>query len=331
MTNKFDSGTERGLYITMYRRSKRRIIRNPAVVLTIIIVIAIGIFLYFQWDTIVDKTARNILTEQEPAISETEEIPAYEPESVPPPPTGDLSYAEKILEENSNPLNFDTKSCEELQQRIDLFFTHLDEQEYIQAYNLESGSKKHFQNILQKVFANPPIVVRETDSLFTILTNTAHFYRILGKTNVNLIKEILNRESDNLEITAALFAEWSERNAECSTENTAIRLPLQGLYEYAGFFLNTLGGQAYLFRRDSRIRMLIKYYCILTLDRANVQILNRHGIDIRSPIKSMINEMQASDTMVYREEYLRTLLELREKYQAQSPDTEETPIREEVL
>jgi len=35
--------------------------------------------------------------------------------------------------------------------------------------------------------------------------------------------------------------------------------------------LDTFGGRSYLLRRDSRIRLLSSYYCILVLDRSNDQ------------------------------------------------------------
>jgi hypothetical protein len=36
------------------------------------------------------------------------------------------------------------------------------------------------------------------------------------------------------------------------------------MYEYASY-LNTLGGRSYLMRRDSKVRLLTTYYCILVL------------------------------------------------------------------
>jgi hypothetical protein len=206
-------------------------------------------------------------------------------------------------------------SCEKIDQEIQAFFSYLDSQGYIAAYDLKDGSQSHFRGMLEKLFANPPIVARETDSLFTILTNTAHFYRILGKRNVLLIKDIMIREADRLESMMDLFEQWSRTAKSCTPQKTKIHLPLKDLYEYAGFFLNTMGGQAYLFRRSSHIRLLIRYYCVLTLDRANAEIFNRHGIDILPHLESVISEMGIFETMKYREHYLKTLRELQDKYQ----------------
>lgn len=93
-------------------------------------------------------------------------------------------------------------------------------------------------------------------------------------------------------------------------------MPLGSLYEYGGFFINTLGGQAYLFRRDSRLRLLVKYYAILIIDRADSNDMNRHGIDIRVAIEALIDEMAASQVLADQDEYLTKLAALQTKYQS---------------
>lgn len=212
-------------------------------------------------------------------------------------------------------LDLSNRTCQELDAEIQEFFHYLDSQQYIASYNLQGGSQVHFKKLIDKLLANPPIVVRETDSLFTILTNTAHFYRVLGQDNILLLRDIIIREADALESTFALLDQWSKTGNQCQDVRTDISLPLPKLYEYAGFFLNTLGGQAYLFRRNSHIRLLIKYYCVIVLDRANADVVNRHGIDITLPLESLINEIEIGETMTYKEQYLRTLRELQNKYQ----------------
>jgi hypothetical protein len=244
--------------------------------------------------TVLEKEIKELTTPPPPPVSEVTE------EELPPPPAMALG----------------NMTCQELDAEIQKFFSYLDSQQYMAGYDLKDGSQAHFKQLVDKLLMNPPIVVRETDSLFTILTNTAHFYRVLGKDNVLMLRDIIIREADILEPTFALFDQWSQTGAQCPTARTDIQLPLAKLYEYAGFFLNTLGGQAYLFRRNTHIRLLIKYYCIMVLDRANAEVVNRHGIDITPPLESLINEMEISETMVYKEQYLRKLRELRNKYQA---------------
>ena len=40
------------------------------------------------------------------------------------------------------------------------------------------------------------------------------------------------------------------------------RPSIEQLYRYACFFLETLGGRSYVFRRDSKVRILTLYYCV---------------------------------------------------------------------
>jgi hypothetical protein len=207
-------------------------------------------------------------------------------------------------------------SCRETHARVADFFSYLDQRTYLAVYELEGGSERHFSKLIEKLFANSPVVVRETDSLFTILQNTAHFYRVMGRDNVFLAKDILEGEAAILEPTLADFYRLSLETPDCTGEKQAITLPLENLYEYAGFFLNTLGGQSYLFRRAPRIRTLTKYYSVLVIDRADEQGLNKYGIDLRPTLDGLTEEMEAMPNLTSREEYLRTLQNLKIKYQA---------------
>lgn len=209
-----------------------------------------------------------------------------------------------------------TSPCEQTEKEISTFFNALDGAEYIHARQLKDGSQKYFNLLIDKLLAKPPVVAGERESLTSILHNTAHFYRVLGKNDLFLIKGILEQEGDSMESTLALFYRWSELAPKCDTAKDMTHLPLAGLYEYAGFFLNTLGGQAYLFRRDSRIRMLGKYYSILVLDRANDASLNRYGIDIRPSVDSLLEEMKNTTSLTGRDTYLARLILLRDKYLA---------------
>jgi hypothetical protein len=205
---------------------------------------------------------------------------------------------------------------QQLQDAILAFFRHLDQQDYIIDYQLQGGSRKHFSRTLKKVFANPPIVTREADDLFSILKNMSHFYRILGRQEINLVKDVLTHEIENIEQTMSVFYRWSEVSQPTGDNNLDLAMPLASLYEYGGFFINTLGGQAYLFRRDSRIRLLVRYYAILIIDRANNSDMNRHGIDIRLAIESLIDEMAVSQMLAGQDEYLARLAAMQTKYQS---------------
>lgn len=300
--------------------------KGATVIILLVAAIILGV-LYFKWDDLVGTRGEMAVDEEKlrlekkiellekeisdlekrlgPAQVDSEAYPSEEEPSILP---------EQEATPTENPVE---SRCRQLTTAMPDFFRHLDEQDYIKAYELEGGARKTFAKIIEKLTANPPKVVRETDSLFMILKNTTHFFRVLGKKNMALLKEIMAQESDMIEPTMALFHEWSIMEGQCEENKVAISLPIETLYEYAGFFLNTLGGQSYLFRRESRIRTLVKYYCVLILDRANTLVINKYGIDIRYPINTTIQEMEPAWKLVHKDEYLDTLYNLKAKYSSQ--------------
>ena len=220
----------------------------------------------------------------------------------------------KAIEEPKEPEQIVTV-CTEPSKRLDAFYKHLDKQAYIQAYKLSENSDLHFEKLIEKLLANPPKVTRESDDLYTILRNTAHFFRISGKDNILMLKGILNSEKDSLEqILADYF--FLITTPECIHDRYARNINGDALYEYACFFLNTMGGRLYLFRRDSQSRMVVTYYAILLVDLANRQQNNRHGIALKPAIDMLISEMETGGSnMKGSEDYLDVLYDLKESYQ----------------
>lgn len=219
------------------------------------------------------------------------------------PPENNLEISEKI------------DPGTEAEERLNTFYRDLDNRPYMKSFALQEPSKQHFSRLIQKLLDNPPVVVRETDDLYTLLKNTAHFFRVLGKKNVLMLKGILDREKDSLEDILRSFYLLTEEPKRLQGE-FAIRLDESALYDYAGFFLNTMGGRLYLFRRDSSSRMAVTYYAIRILDRANEAKNSPHGIDIRPALSALIDEMEnGGNSLHYRDTYLKELYILQEKYQ----------------
>ena len=130
-----------------------------------------------------------------------------------------------------------------------------------------------------------------------------------------IIKGILHNEKNLFENILVNYYNLTEKK-DCSIKTLPLTFPENSLYDYAGFFLNTMGGRLYLFRRDSHSRMVISYYALLTIDQANQNGNNRYGIDINQPIDSLINEIETSGAhLKLREQYLDKLYELKERYQ----------------
>ncbi|MFW2366997.1 MAG: hypothetical protein ACN4GW_11310 [Desulforhopalus sp.] len=206
------------------------------------------------------------------------------------------------------------KEFQYLTDQLNAFYEHLDQQPYMQAFKLEEPSRTHFSKLIQKVLDNPPVVTRETDDLFTLLKNTAHFFRILGKNNIVVLKGILDREKDSFEDILQTFYTLT-LHPEYLQEEYSITLPFDSIYDYAGFFLNTMGGRLYLFRRDSTSRMVVSYYAILVVDRAGEEGSADHGIDLRPAIDFLIDEIETGGARLrLKDQYLDTLYDLKEKY-----------------
>lgn len=206
------------------------------------------------------------------------------------------------------------KECRILAEQVHGFFAHVDSEDYIQQFELNKTSQNYFITLAFKLLKNPPVVSRESDDLYTILKNMAHFFRVIGKDNIILIKTILDRERDKIEDVAAELYQWTAWG-DCNDDLLKFSPTLEQMYEYAGFFLNTMGGRSYLFRRDSRSRLLVNYYSVLLIERANKQGVNRHGIDITQIIPQLIQEIEGSNQLIYKENYIDSLDVLLEKYQ----------------
>ncbi|CAK8712463.1 hypothetical protein KKHLCK_01480 [Candidatus Electrothrix laxa] len=212
--------------------------------------------------------------------------------------------------------NISGPTCKEISPVLTNFVNSLQEKEYSKKESSAQPLQQHFNALATQLVNNPPVVIHETDELYTILTNTAHFFRILGKDNMRLLQQVLKQETANFENVAAEIYRLSIAEEQCVSGNKRLKIPFTAAYEYAGFFLNTLGGRSYLFRRDSGTRLLVNYYAVLTLDQANKKQLNKYGLDIREQLPWLIQEMEANNRLIHRERYLDKLYELAEKYQA---------------
>ena len=93
------------------------------------------------------------------------------------------------------------------ERQIAAFFTYLDKRPYVQSLNLAGGTYLQYQLAIEKLSAKPPIIVGEMDSLYNMVRNVAHFYRVMGKKRVLLTRQILQNESEVTEsLTRDAFA-----------------------------------------------------------------------------------------------------------------------------
>ena len=200
-------------------------------------------------------------------------------------------------------------------ETINSFYHYLDQQKYIQARHLDTPSRIYFPKLIQKLLDNPPVVIRETDDLLTVLKNNTHLFKILGKDNIFLLKEILSQEPDKIEDVIAGYYLLTMPPIS-SGQDVSLTIPEDAMLQYAGFFLNTMGGRLYLSRRDSRTRMLVTYYAIHIINQANIDGKNQYGLQLQPAIDMLTTEMETGGGHLrYKEAYLDTLYDLKEKYQ----------------
>lgn len=245
---------------------------------------------------------------QSQSSSEVQQVPLAETEQENP----EISQADG-LQTGQDSSTLTDRDYEEALDSITMFFEHLDQQPYMQSFQLNAPSKIYFPKLIQKILDTPPLVSGETDNLFSILQNTAHFFRVVGKDNISTMKAILDQEKGSIEVILAKYYTLSHR-PEYLQQNLSIQVQEDSIYTYAGFFLTTMGGRLYLFRRDAMLRILVSYYSILIVDEANKLGNNSNGIDIKPTVDSLISEIENSGNQLkLKEQYLDNLYRIKEK------------------
>lgn len=208
----------------------------------------------------------------------------------------------------------ETVDCKKVTAQAVAFFQYLDSKAYLIWPGINMRAEELFEDVYTELATTPPKNVSEMDNLFNLTRNVTHFYRVLGKDRINLLKEILTSEAAVVEPAMAVLFTWL---ATCDGGGTRAKesSKLGALYQYAAFFLNTLGGRSYLLRRDSKLRMLINYYALLIVDLANDATLNSYGIDIRPHLDYLFYDINNQKGLLYRQRYLTHLAALKSKYQ----------------
>jgi hypothetical protein len=211
-------------------------------------------------------------------------------------------------------LQTEPTDCNKITSQAIAFFQYLDSKSYLIGPGTNARAEDLFEDVFKQLAAHPPTNVGEMDNMYTLLRNVTHIYRVLGKDRVNLIKEILHSESAVMEPAMAVMFAWMTA-CNAGTNHPMDSKRLKTLYQYACFFLNTMGGRSYLLRRDSKTRMLINYYALLIVDMANDARLNSYGIDIRPHIDYDFYDINNQKGLMYRQRYLTHLAALKNKYQ----------------
>lgn len=197
--------------------------------------------------------------------------------------------------------------------RLSSFLTYLDGRDYMQPYLEGASTRALLEDAVNSLSENPPFIENEKQALESLLRNLAHFYRVLKKEPVRMIAAILREEADVFEPVLADAMTWI--NGDAPADDLPPPPDKAVLYDYAAYFLETLGGKSYLARRNSKIRILAVFYSLQILDMANDHGLNAHGIDIRPHLDIALNDVRSQQGLAFKKSYIETLEGLKNKYQ----------------
>lgn len=280
-------------------------------------VVGIGLFGYHwfsQWHTkTVDQSLKKEKENHLERIAQLEAEVTRLTQALETQPVAQPSKSELVsvfgAEKPMETLTLEDMDCKKITGQAVAFFQYLDSKAYLIWPGINMRAEELFDEISKQLAAAPPINVGEMDELYSLVRNVTHFYRVLGKNRINLMKEILNSESAVMEPAMAVLFTWM-----IACNNDSDRLNLNTLYQYAHFFLNTLGGRSYLLRRDTKQRMLINYYALLVIDMANDAKLNSYGLDIRPHLDYVFYDINNQKGLMYRQRYLSRLSALQNKY-----------------
>jgi len=205
--------------------------------------------------------------------------------------------------------------CAQVRENIMGFFRYLDQKEYVQNPGSKTDTYTRFKVILNRLAARSPVPAGEGTSPEILIQNIYHFYRILDRKDLGLIRQIINKDKETLEINLEMFFRWFDLRNQCPDPD-GWRPSLEMLYKYAGFLINTTGGRACLFRRPSDIRLLISYYCVLIINEADKKGRNSDGIDIVPFIEPLRKEILLHSHFHFQSEYINKLDTLKMYYQS---------------
>ncbi len=212
------------------------------------------------------------------------------------------------------PMAPEAVDCDQITRQVVAFFQYLDSKAYLIWPGMDMRAEELFESVSKQLAASPPINVGEMEDIYSLVRNVTHFYRILGKERIDLIKEILKSESTVVEPAMSVMFSWMTACGNMPSRDPG-HPSLKSLYQYACYFLNTLGGRGYLLRRETKLRMLINYYALLTIDMANDAKINSYGIDIRPHLDYLFYDINNQKGLMYRQRYLSRLSALQTKYQ----------------
>jgi hypothetical protein len=203
--------------------------------------------------------------------------------------------------------------CSKIEKGVQDFFTYLNRERYVRNLEADMDSYERFKGVMMKLSSEPPVPAGENMDTLIMTRNIYHFYRLLESEDIRLIREIMRNEADSLELNLDIFYKWLMLGDQCPDPEKT-RPSLEVLYQYAGFFLNTIGGRAYLYRRPLNVRLLISYYSLLIVHEADKRGKNNYGIDVFPEVTPLAREISLYPDFHFQNEYILQLTQLQNYY-----------------
>jgi len=206
------------------------------------------------------------------------------------------------------------ESCEEVEADLVRVCRALDARDAVSSAAIPGGACALVREITVELASRPPQLDSELTSYAAILSNVFHLFRVLGRDRTVLLTRLVREEGELTEPLAMALYRWLVTRPECARSGqTPVRL--EALYDYATFVFRTLGGQAYLRRRDPRTESLASFYALLILDRADKLQYNPLGVDPRPDIDRTRRLLEGSD-LIFVDGYLNTLDEMAARWES---------------
>jgi hypothetical protein len=205
--------------------------------------------------------------------------------------------------------------CARIERDVRDFFGYLDEQDYVRRLTRDADTWSVFVRALGKLADRPPVPAGEGLEPAVMTRNIYHLYRVLDDREIHLAKDVIEHEGDTLELNLDILYQWLTLGGRCP-DPQGLRPSQTVLYRYAGFFMNTIGGRAYLFRRATWLRLLLSYYAVLILHEADREGINRYGIDVLPMAQKVRDEVARYGGYHFQGTYLERLDAVAGYYQA---------------
>jgi len=288
------------------RRKEEKQVRLRSLLTYGLIIGVLAIWLvWWQWDALEDRICLSRAADGEQMIA-AEQPPASD---IPQEPlaAAEEKWAELFGEPPSWPDDLAAPaSCQEVEQQLAKLCLHLD------GGRDSGGSCVLLQQAAEDLATRPPRLASELNRLESVLGNVFHIFRVLRGERMDLMRQMLREEESLAEPAAMALYRWLISREGCARSGrTEIRL--EPLYDYAGFFFQTFGGQAYLRRRSPAVEALASFYALLIIDQALEQNHNPHGIDPRPEI-DRTRQLLETRPFIFGERYLEILDEMERRW-----------------